>query len=351
MTFRRLVQISCLYLLLTGSLLSAAAQRAEAAAANPWTQSFYFENDLFNGTDSNYTNGVKYSLISPDLSVHAQNASLPRQVLETIHKLPFIAESGPSFSHKAEFSLGQNIYTPKNIEQTELIADDRPYAGWTYLGLAYHRRARIAEGREFLDSVEIQLGMVGPWSFAEEVQTLVHELRSLETAKGWDNQLQNEPGLVIAFERKRLFYPGKSGPLAPDLILHAGGALGNVSTYLNAGFEVRFGLNMPRNFGVSVIRPAGSTRFSPGRKPSAYLFAAINGKYVLHDIFMDGNTFTDSHSVDKKPLVADLAVGLSISYGNWMLTYANVTRTPEFEGQEEGHTFGSLTFSFFYPFW
>jgi hypothetical protein len=35
---------------------------------NRWAQSIFFENDLFNGTDSNYTNGIKYSLISPDFA-------------------------------------------------------------------------------------------------------------------------------------------------------------------------------------------------------------------------------------------------------------------------------------------
>ena len=46
---------------------------------NPWTSTFYFENDLFNGTDSNYTNGSKLSIISPDLSPHAHDGKLPRQ--------------------------------------------------------------------------------------------------------------------------------------------------------------------------------------------------------------------------------------------------------------------------------
>jgi hypothetical protein len=318
---------------------------------NPWAQSVYFENDLFNNTDSNYTNGVKYSVISPDLSPHAQKARLPRKALEWIHRLPFIRDSGPRFSHRAEFSLGQNMYTPQDTSRSELIVDDRPYAGWTYFGLAYHRRALLEEGRQFLDSVEIQMGMVGPLSFAEETQTLVHELRGIETAEGWQNQLKNEPGLVIAFERKWLFFPENHGPLATDAIIHTGGALGNVSTYFNGGLEVRFGLNLPRNFGVSLIRPAGSTRFTPARKPAIYLFAAFNGRYVLHDIFLDGNTFTDSHSIDKKAFVADIGAGLSVSYHNLMLTYTSVTRTREFKGQDQNHDFGSLTLSFFYPFW
>jgi lipid A 3-O-deacylase len=340
-----------LALLLLASLLVPEGLLAAHNQDNPWTQSIFFENDLFNGTDSNYTNGVKYSLISPDLSPHAEQGHFPRKVLELIHKIPFLRDSGPEYSHKAEFSLGQSMYTPADISRSDLIRDDRPYAGWTYVGMAYHRKTAFEEHIDFLDSVEIQMGIVGPQSYAEETQTLVHELRNIDTAKGWDHQLKNEPGLVVAFERKWLFSPDFAGLLKPDAIAHAGAAIGNVATYFNSGLELRYGWNLPRNFGASLIRPAGSTRFSPDKNPSLYLFGAINGKYVLRDIFLDGNTFTDSHSIDKEHWVADLAAGVTVSYKNLMLTLTHVTRTKEFVGQDDSHNFGSLTLTFFYPFW
>jgi hypothetical protein len=227
------------------------------------------------------------------------------------------------------------MYTPGDINRSDLITDDRPYAGWSYVGFAYHRLARFADRLDFLDSVEIQTGMVGPLSLAEETQTLVHELRGIGTAEGWDHQLENEPGLVVAFERKWLLSQETSFPLATNAIIHVGGALGNVSTYFNTGLEVRYGLNLPGNFGVSLIRPAGSTHFSPAKDLSIYLFAAVNGKYVLRDIFLDG----------------DLAGGLTFAYKNLMLTYTHISRTREFVGQEKSHDFGSMTLSFFYPFW
>ncbi len=318
---------------------------------NRWAQSIFFENDLFSGSDSNYTNGIKYSLISPDLSPHAKRGHLPRKVLGLVHKIPFIRDSSPEYSHKVEFSIGQNMYTPAETSRSDLIEDDRPYAGWSYLGFAYHRKTEFEDHLDFLDSVEIQMGMVGPLSFAEESQTLVHELRDINTAKGWDNQLRNEPGLLVAFERKWLFSSDSDRLLTADTIVHAGGVIGNVATYLNTGLEVRYGMNPGRHFGVSMIRPAGSVLFTPHKKPSIYLFGAANGKYVLRDIFLDGNTFTDSHSIDKKDFVAELAAGISLSHHNLMLTFTHVTRTEQFVGQEDVHHFGSLTLNFFYPLW
>jgi hypothetical protein len=321
-----------------------------SAETNPWTHTVYFENDLFNGTDSNYTNGVKYSIISPDLSPHAPDGKLPRRVMEFIYKIPFIRESGPEYTHKVEFSLGQNMFTPEDIARHDLIEDDRPYAGWLYVSTSYHRKNRGKEVIQFMDTVELQVGIVGPESFAEETQKLVHRWRGVQRPNGWDNQLKNEPGLAIVFERKWLFHPVKSKKIGYDAIVHAGGALGNVYTYVNSGLELRFGWNIPDSFGVSLIRPAGSTRLSIGKDFSLFTFGAVNGRAIAHDIFLDGNTFTDSHSVDKESFVADLAAGLAINYKKVIVTWTQVMRTEEFRGQDGKHSFGSIALSYSVPF-
>lgn len=320
-----------------------------AARSNPWTHTFYFENDLFNGTDSNYTNGVKYTLISPDLSPHAPDGKLPRRVLEFIHGLPFIAGSRPEYTHKAEFSLGQKMFTPRDTDTTELVLDDRPYVGWTYFTTAYHRRNDAAGKVSFMDTVELQLGIIGPESYAEDTQKFVHRARDLDIPRGWHHQLENEAGLAIVFERKWLLRPAQENAFGYSTIAHAGAALGNVFTYGNAGMEFRLGWNIPKDFGVSLMRPAGSTRLEIGDRFSAYLFGAVNGKAVGRDIFLDGNTFRDSHDIDKKHFVADLAGGVAFSFQRFIVTWTQLLRTKEFEGQENAHSFGALALSFSFP--
>ena len=331
-------------------LLCCSPSILEAKEKTGWFHTVYFENDLFNGTDSNYTNGVKYSLISPDLSPHATRGKLPRRVLEMIHQIPFIAQSTPDYTHQVEFSIGQNMFTPRDISQSELIEEDRPYAGWLYFSTAYHRKCERDTALSFMDTVELQIGVVGPESFAEESQKLVHEIRDLTRPNGWDNQLDNELGVAIVFERKWLFYPKAAKKLGFSAVSHIGGALGNVHTYLNSGLEIRFGWHIPQDFGVSLIRPAGSTRLKIEEKFSLYMFGAVNGKAIARDIFLDGNTFADSHSIDKNSFVADLAGGAAISYKRLMLTWTQVMRTKEFKGQKDEHSFGSLALSYSVPF-
>lgn len=325
-------------------LLPATAVLAGEAPVLPWTVHVYFENDLFTGTDRNYTNGVKISVISPDLVSFVESGKLPDWSLEYIYRLPFINDPDPALKRKVEFSIGQNMYTPADITRSDLIVNDRPYAGWTYGAAAFHTRSK-----EWMDTIELQLGMIGPQSYADETQKAVHDLRDLQRPNGWEHQLKNEPGVVAIYERKWQLPPiFRHGNFAMDGISHLGGSLGNVSTYANTGVETRLGWNLPDDFGVSLIRPAGNTAFSVKQQQGGYLFAAINTRVVLRDIFLDGNTFADSHSVSKRPIVADLAAGAAVYFKQMKLTWTQVLRTKEFDGQPDNHSFGSLILSFFF---
>ena len=313
------------------------------------TFSLYFENDLFADTDQGYTNGIKLSWISPDLTGYAESGKLPDWSLPFVRWLPFINK--PGFQRNVALCMGQNMYTPEDISREDLIEDDRPYAGWAYLGIAFH-----SKNERRLDTMEFQLGVVGPASGAEQAQKLVHRKIDSQYPNGWDNQLQNEPGLAIIYERKlRVLQGGAREAPGFDAIAHFGGALGNIYTYANAGMEVRAGWNIPPDFGDSIIRPGGDTnapasaldpRFSGKYGYSLYVFSAVSGRAVLQDIFLDGNTFTDSHSVDKKYFVGDFCVGASLILYRFKLSYAQVFRTKEFYGQKYNPSFGSITLSF-----
>ncbi|MCD4676413.1 MAG: lipid A deacylase LpxR family protein [Desulfobacula sp.] len=321
------------------------------AAEDRRTFSFYFENDLFADTDQHYTNGIKLSWISHDLTGYAKSDRLPDWSLPMIRRLPFINEQG--LQRNVGLSIGQNMYTPGNISTNDLLENDRPYAGWTYFGIGLH-----SKNERHLDSMEIQLGIIGPDSFGEQTQKLIHELRDCQNPNGWDNQINNEPGLAVIYERKwRLYYAGNMGKSGLDFIPHIGTTLGNVYTYANAGMEARIGWNIPRDFGTSLIKPAGAfnaplnahdPRLSRDQNFSLYVFAMAGGRAVLHNIFLDGNTFSDSHSVDKKPFVADIGLGVGLIIHRFKLCYTHVLQTKEFKGQKGDQVFGSISLAFTY---
>ncbi len=315
------------------------------------TYSFTLDNDLFSKRDQDYTSGFKAGWSSPNVRSFADDDCLP-SLLQSAGRLFTQIYSPVIEQGNVTFALGQSIYTPRNREATALVANDRPYAGWTYLAFGFNTRSPSR-----LDSYEVNLGVVGPWAYAKEGQDFVHRARHIGLFQGWSNQLGNEFGAQLVFERKYrtefLQHPEDRTGFGFDVIPHFGASLGNVATYANAGFELRAGWGLPDDFGTSPIRPAGDNsgprandsvrQFS--RPVGAHVFASLDGRGVARNIFLDGNTFRDSHSVTKEPFVADIAVGAAMNFGAYKLAYVRVFRTREFVGQVSAPKYGSITFS------
>jgi hypothetical protein len=331
------------------SLLLAIVLQSPAAGAGKdeagGTLGLYLENDLFAGTDRHYTSGTKLSWSSHDLE-QLSDSRYANPLLPLFNILPYINRK--DYQKNLVFALGQNIYTPVDTDSHELIDDDRPYAGWLYLGVGVVWKNGLVR-----NSLVLDIGVVGPWSYAEETQRMIHDLRGFENPNGWDNQLGNEIGFTLVYERMWRWpeHEQRSG-FDWEILPHAGAAVGTVRTFANVGAELRAGLNLPDDFGTSSIGPAATTstpvdgmmgadrsRFDLG----AYLFVRVDGRAVARNIFLDGNTFEDSHSVSSNPLVADLSAGAAINYKNTKLSYALVYRTKEFKGQDEGQVFGAVS--------
>jgi hypothetical protein len=318
---------------------------AEEKDTSSGTLGLYMENDMFAGTDRYYTSGVKLSWSSPDLA-RLEDTPYSSPFLPLFNLIPYIQDD--HYQKNLVFTLGQNIYTPDNTEITSLIEDDRPYAGWLYVGLGV-----VWKTAEVRHSLILNLGVVGPYSYGEESQRLIHEFRDIDHPQGWDNQLNNEFGAVLVYSRTSRWpkIERRSG-FNFELLPHYGAAIGNVQTYANLGAEVRFGLNLPDDFGTSAIGPSASTSTPVDGEQGAdrsrfdlglHLFARCDGRAVGHNIFLDGNTFSSSHSVDREIFVADLSVGVAMNIKNTKLAYAFVYRTKEFKGQEHGQIFGTVS--------
>jgi hypothetical protein len=72
------------------------------------------------------------------------------------------------------------------------------------------------------------------------------------------------------------------------------------------------------------------------------VFAGLEGRAVGRNIFLDGNTFRDSPSVDKKYFVGDANIGVALTYGRTQLTYTLNWRSEEFQGQDKPDIFGAI---------
>ncbi|MBW6485145.1 MAG: lipid A deacylase LpxR family protein [Syntrophobacterales bacterium] len=328
------------------------ALAGEGAAGRSDTLTLYLENDLFSfdNNDRYYTHGTKLSWISRDLANYREVAGLPLWMRRFIEGVPFVNDEGEQRS--VSVSLGQNIYTPADKEQSELLPDDRPYAGITYLGLGLH-----SKNSRQMDTIEFALGIVGRHSYAEDCQKEIHHWIDSVDPQGWSHQLRDEPILNIYFERKwKVFSTGSSTRLGFDCIPHMGVTIGNAYTGINLGGQLRFGWNLPNDFGTYLIRTgadgnapvddANPRFFSPFQRFGIHLFFAVDGSAVARNILLDGNTFQDSHSVARQPFVADLVGGIGMIIHRFKITYSLVQRTKEFKTQKKVQNFGAISASF-----
>ena len=304
--------------------------------------SVQFENDFFGGsTDRHFSHGTRIECLTPPIP----------WISEAADKVPWFssetAKYGPedALKARASFSLGQNIYTPEDTATRQPVLDDRPYAGWLYLGFGLVAN----QGDKRYDKLQLEVGVVGPASMAEEVQTFWHSILGIDVPRGWDNQLENEPGAVLYYEQARRL-PSKRVflGLSSDVIPHFGASLGNVFTHGAAGMTFRVGSNLEKDFGPPRIRPSlpGGGYYHPVGGMTWYLFAGVEGRVVLRNVFLDGNTFTDSHSIEKNMAVGDLQAGLAVQWGRFRASYTQIFRTREFEGQDQGNIFGALSLSY-----
>ncbi len=316
-----------------------------------------FENDVLqlrptDIRDHDFTNGVRI-----DLMGNFWGRLFTRQVL-----LEFPKEPGRRFDYLYSFSIGQEMYTPDNIRVPTIIRNDRPYAGWLYLASGLITTDPIG-ARKLTSSVS--LGVMGPISRSDSVQSFIHHLFGFTHPAGWNNQIANDIGLnyAVRYEAR----PFKQIHRAFDLIGMVEGNLGTVTNYIGAGgmlrigqfndyFQNATGLYDPRLTAHSVADPTLYSRMDSVRReqlkgPSnhkhpqspanrrfqLYGFMRPLIRAVLDNSFLQGgwtSRFRNPYTIpseDIERFYINVEYGGVLSYGRTQLTYSQSFRTREFQ--------------------
>jgi len=305
----------------------------------PYTYTAYWENDSSflkrnNAEDRHYTNGmaVTFSHRPEWAEGFADEATL-----------------GEVFDRTAAgYILGQLMFTPELIQTRRLIRGDRPYAGYLFAGV-YLQRAND----HVFDHAQLDLGVVGPSSFADSLQKNTHDLFDAEQPRGWDNQLRDEFTAQLTLRRKwrydlqdaAAFDTTFEHQVIPYLEL----GIGTFSRHAAAGATYRLGFNLSDDFGPGRLAdPIDATSPQPNHT-GGYGFVRATGRAVEHDLLLEGNTYKSSHGVNAKTLVGELQAGLAIQYHyeGWQLEagYAQTFITEQFNGQQGSDSFGAVSAS------
>lgn len=321
-----------------------AAPVAHAAERNGDARLFLvatLENDLFAGGDSGYTNGIGLGWGYGGFDDF--DGRLPGWMRALSRNL--YISTMENKKRAITYGIGQQMFTPENIEARYPDPDDRPYAGLLlWRGVLYAYDDKVA------DRLALHLGVVGPLSLAESGQKLVHGITGSDEPRGWDEQLHNELVFRVDAQRNWQLLHRDTGRFEFDMVGMAHAGAGTLRSDAGAGMSWRIGHRLTETLPTVAATPAREVNPLAGATRNLwYVFFSASAGYVFNDITINGNTFRNSPSVSLKHEQAFISAGLAWNIGNWGILFAMQRGTDSFHTQRVNTEFGSLSLTYRYP--
>lgn len=331
------------------------AQPVQSKDDDKWQAIFQLDNDLFSGSDRDYTNGVRFAFIKEIDEESVANSFLKRNLRKIVTDNERVSPLRYWLLPQADdvrfawgVGLTQLMFTPEDFTALSAPEGERPYAGW--LGLEYSLHAK---NESKVNSITLSVGVTGEDSFAQESQEWVHEnLSGSPQFQGWDSQIPGEVTLNFHFDHKQRILKDNQFDFAGlefDGYYESGLSFGNFRTDAYVGGVLRAGINLPSSFSTPRVQLGSyghdlfETSSEPNKRLSVVGFVGARATVVAHDITLDGPLFREFDTgVESETLVGELLFGFDARYHNFALSFTQTIRSDEFDGQTENQIFGSL---------
>ncbi len=292
------------------------------------TLDMYIENDSRfikpNGnTDRHYTSGVKITFTTTDYPHWAWPKWLGGWAF---------SDRQPPQNKALGLFIGQNIYTPDFPHNpAQRHTRDMTFAGWLQGGI-FMQRTNSSK----LEHTELNFGIIGPSSKAEQAQDLIHE--SVDSPEPvWNTQIDDE----FAFDFKYMIRQKTPLPYLQemeniDLAVDYGFTAGSVHRHAEIATLLRLGWNLKNDFGPgSLDLPISSIH---SNNDSLYTYLRLAARAVEHNRFLTG--------LDEEPLTGSLQAGIVWKFKSFSIGYSQTYFTKTFEEQNGNDSIGALTLSF-----
>jgi hypothetical protein len=293
-TILRMLAVAAVSLLvssLAGAQEKEDTPRKPIEERNLWRLSW--SNDAFVRTDNAFTNG--WSLQRHSHEHDTWDQSEPSRFSGWISRtIPGLGDAGDRIVKRGT-GISQVMFTPEDVSNPDPQPEDVPWSGalgWTESWYAFDTKS--------LSAFQIYVGILGPYSFAEHFQILIHDWINADEPLGWDNQLATEPlvNLNYAYKRTLLQTGETENRFSSHVALGAEGGLGNFMTFARASLEWRFGWGVPKGFIYSSDPGAYGVMLAPEMgvpdEFSIYLSIAARVSATAYTVFWDGNLLVDS---------------------------------------------------------
>ncbi len=175
-------------------------------------------------------------------------------------------------------TLGNEIYTPKNISSTNVNDFDRPYAGWTY---GKYELTTINDKSAFIVASEI--GVTGKESLSGDLQTWYHNLFGINSSPPWTEEIAFK--ILFNIKAAHIFNWKLNQSNALDYKIAT--SLGTKDIFLDNDIRYVFG----RFNGFK--RTSRNGVIAINNKNEFYGFVGVAYRYVAHNALIHGSLFKD----------------------------------------------------------
>ena len=296
------------------------------------------DNDLFVGNDSGYTNGIYLSYFKAH--TNGQKPIKPDFWVKPL--LWMLPDTRPTATVNV-YSFGQTMATPSDITVEEPSLDEVPYSAVLMLNNTF---VEVHDTRA--DSIRTTVGFIGPIAGGEGAQKIVHKIVGSPEPQGWHTQLGNE--FIFQFSRGSIWRNWSSSNDHMDILTFAEGSLGTLESSVIGGAYFRYGRNLAPSFMIPLLNRSRAT--NPGSIANGWnIFAGLDAGYTFNLIYLDGNTFKNSRSIDYKHEQLGYTFGFAYSWSHMGISFAVsdlsvLTNERTKDSMKNMTQFGTLTLAF-----
>lgn len=316
-------------------------------ASEKSTIQFSLDNDGVFGVDQDYTNGIFLSYTSGAITPYSLFSPLS------------LSFWGGASLDKFEFTLGHKMYTPSDIEATEPMINDRPYAGYLHGEFNY-----ISLHPQQAQRFNLTIGTTGENSLSEEAQKLVHSITKSDEPNGWGYQIDNEVvGSIGYLSHFNLIRQRSVANTDWEVSNVSEVNVGNFRSDASTGLMFRWGADLGGSMGAANIDNENPFRAGMlgASKGGWFFFAGAEARYRFNDITIEGDRpGVDEYAIanGEDPSIYDVelenvqATGVTgFAWYNQMFgaTLTATVKTPDYKDAPESvYGTGAITFYAFF---
>lgn len=247
-----------------------------------------------------------------------------------------------------EFQIGHEIYTPFRPTIINVLAHDRPFAGYLYGNFGI---LRAYKNKRILKT-NIQFGVVGPGSMGEDLQKAIHRIYNFDLPVGWKYQIRNT--LAINFDVDYIKSLGTNTSNHYDINFMNRLRVGTIFNEVSSGLMGRIGFKelqpIQNSIAFNTSLNNDSTNYTRGVE--SFLYYQTSLTYILYDATIEGSLFNNNSPVTFNPrsFRFDVEVGFKFTSNRWNFGYAyhfHSNKLPNLR-MNKGNDYGRLFFSYLF---